>query len=239
MAFWQLFHAHALLHVLDIIIDPVPSPGVVGQVDDGIRGARVTIARLPHRARVENGARGQGHLGDAIGHDELGDIPVVRQVIHHRQVGVPHKAVGSGEVLEADGGGAGVEQVFPDGLIRAAMYDGDIVHIQPLGEIPQVLLVGIRELFLRPKHRLASVGIEGSHLDHAHRGGIVVALDALQVGELGDTLDAFVGVGAIAHQVAQAPDGVERVGRGQDGFEGGQIGVYVGEDECAHKLMVA
>ena len=49
--------------------------------------------------------------------------------------------------------------------------------------------------------------------------------------------DAGVGLGAVADQVAQAPDLVEsaRVDVGQHGLEGRQVAVHVGEQGDAHR----
>ncbi len=56
-------------------------------------------------------------------------------------------------------------------------------------------------------------------------------------GGLSQAGDALRGLRAVADGVAQAPeaiDGALRLGVAQDGLQGGQVGVHVGEDEDAH-----
>ncbi len=239
MAFGQVFLAHAVLDTLDIVLDPVPLPSVISRVQDGVSGARVAVARLTDRARVEDGTRGEGHLGDVFGHDQLGGKAVIRQVIQHGQVGVTHEAVGSFVEFKADGGRAGVKQVFPDGLERATMHQGDELELDPVRQIFEVFLVGGGEPLQGPQDGLAGIRVESIHFDGTHRGCIVVAHDALQVGQLTDALDAFIRVGAVTDEVTQAPGGIVLPGISQHGFEGGEVGMDIGNDQGPHALMVA
>ncbi len=113
----------------------MPLPGIVLQVEDGIGGARVTVARLADRARVEDGPWSQGHLRNFLRHPQLGGIGGIGQVVEHGQVGVTHEAIGGVEEFEADGGSAGVEQVFPHRAEGAAVHQGDVFEIQTIGQV--------------------------------------------------------------------------------------------------------
>ena len=57
-----------------------------------------------------------------------------------------------------------------------------------------------------------------------------------QVGPLGDDPRALVGLGAVAHDVAQAPELVRwiPVDLGQNGLERGQVRVDVGDHRDSH-----
>ena len=44
-----------------------------------------------------------------------------------------------------------------------------------------------------------------------------------------------IGVGPIAHDIAQVPHGVDGPGLGQDRVEGAQVGVDIGQDGDAHQ----
>ena len=239
MALRQVFQTHALLHAGDIIFHPMPFPGVVGQVQDGVGGARVTVTRLTDRTRVEDGARSEGHLGNALGYDQLGGQAVIRQVIKDRQVGVTHEAIRGIEEFKTDRGSASVEQVFPYRAVGAAMHQSDKFEVHAFLQVLEVLFVGRGEPFLGPQYRLTSFRVESVHFDGAHCGCIVVAQDALQVGELPDALDAFIRVRAVPDQVTQAPGSIEWTGIGEHSFEGSQVGMDVRDDQGAQGLMLA
>ena len=48
MALRQISDAHSFLDALDIVFNPVPLQGVVGQVKDGVSRAGVTVSRLTY-----------------------------------------------------------------------------------------------------------------------------------------------------------------------------------------------
>src|SRR4030042_795511 len=133
MALRQIFQAHPFLDAMDIVFNTVPLPGVVGQVQDGVSSARVSVTRLTDRARVEDGAWSKGHLGDMLWHDQLGDDPGIRQMIKDGQVGMTHEAIGGIEEFKTNGGSAGVQQVFPYRAVGAAMHQGNEFEIYSLG----------------------------------------------------------------------------------------------------------
>ena len=68
----------------------------------------------------------------------------------------------------------------------------------------------------------------------------VVVADQADVAALADQVGAGVGLGAVADDVAEAPDLVDAglVDRREDGFEGGLVGVDVADDGCTQAASV-
>ena len=68
----------------------------------------------------------------------------------------------------------------------------------------------------------------------------VVVADQADVAALADQVGAGVGLGAVADDVAEAPDLVDAgvVDRREDGLEGGQVGVDVADDGYAQAASV-
>ena len=80
----------------------------------------------------------------------------------------------------------------------------------------------------------AGDGVEAERGGEAAADAVVVAAD-VERGERADDVDDLVGAGAVADHVAEVPDGVVGAGGGfEDGVEGFEVGVDIGEDEGAH-----
>ena len=215
MALGQAGFDHPLLHAGDIIRHPVALPGILIHIQDGVSRAWVAIAWLANRAGVENGARRQGKLRFVFGHHQPGVHGIIWQVIHHRQVRVPNKAVQAIKKVKVKRGGARVQQILPNRLARAAVYQGDQVQDDPLWQALQKAEVGRIQALLGPQNGGARLRVERINLDVLEGRSIMIAQNALQIGQRRNALNAFVGVRAVAHQVAQAPGGVHLAGVSQ------------------------
>jgi hypothetical protein len=88
----------------------------------------------------------------------------------------------------------------------------------------------------RPTHGRAGVGGEHVERDRAGHHQVVIARQR-QVGTRADEIGALIGLGAIADQIAEAPQLVDSLG--VDGrehrLEGSQIRVHVRDDCDSHR----
>ena len=94
--------------------------------------------------------------------------------------------------------------------------------------------------FSRVHSTAAARGLrEGGDVELAEHREVVVA-DQADVAALADQVGAGVGLGAVADDVAEAPDLLDAglVDRREDGLEGGQVGVDVADDGCAQAASV-
>jgi hypothetical protein len=147
---------------------------------------------------------------------------------------VPHQAERRVEGLEVEIGRALIEDVFPDRLARAAVRQRVIPHGDTGGKRPQESLVVRGEHLTGPEGDIARVAGEPAERHAAQRRLVVVSHQAEQVGQGANPLDALVGVGAVADQVAEAPDRVDRAGIGHHGVERRGVGMDIGNDEHPH-----
>src|SRR2546425_13079278 len=85
----------------------------------------------------------------------------------------------------------------------------------------------------RPFHRRPGVRVEPVDVDQADGGGVVIAADSDRA-ELAQPIDDSVWFRAVADDVAEMPDGVDRPKRRDDRIERDEIGVNVREDGDAH-----
>ena len=85
-------------------------------------------------------------------------------------------------------------------------------------------------------HSAAAPGVDVERLDlaAAERRRVVVAADADRA-ELAEPGDDLVGVGPVAHDVAQVPDLVDRRDRREDRVERREVRVDVGQDRDPHR----
>ena len=112
------------------------------------------------------------------------------------------------------------------------MGHSEITFLQGQGKALQVISVFPGEASLSPFGRGFGVGVEVMGVDFANGCPVVVAGygDVIVVPE---EVDDFGGIGAVADDVSEGPQLVHRatgVGVGEDGVEGLEVGVNVGED---------
>ena len=85
----------------------------------------------------------------------------------------------------------------------------------------------------------AGDGIEADRGGEAAADAVMVAAD-VEGGDRTDDVEDLIGAGSVADEIAEVPDGVEVALRGlEDGVEGFEVGVNVGEDEGAHSCVGA
>src|SRR3990172_10708744 len=138
-----------------------------------------------------------------------------------------------GEVAE---GGLGGVEIFPDGPAEGAVNEGDVIpslnFSQAVEESPFVRhQMGLRSFCGGGGVRVKVFGADG-----ARSRALVVAGDHHGL-EASQARDAFAWLRAVAYAVPQGPDGVDwgaPPSIAEDGFEGVEVGVDVGDDEGAH-----
>ena len=103
-----------------------------------------------------------------------------------------------------------------------------------LGEGGQPVTGRVRDPAARPLHRRPRLRIEVVDLAAAGSGRVVVAPDA----DRADRREAFddgVGLRAVADDIAEVPDGVDRAEVGEDRVERDDVAVDVREDGDPHR----
>src|SRR3990172_5830869 len=123
MPLGQVCQAHARLHILNIISDPAKLPQVLFGVKQGISCAWVSIARLSYRARVNDGAGSQYHLGVMLGDGQTRRARVLAQVVDNRQMGMAYETKWGLKIRKILRDRARIQQIFPDWLAWAAVDD--------------------------------------------------------------------------------------------------------------------
>src|SRR3990170_7355375 len=154
----------------------------------------------------------------------------------HRHVGMADEAergLLEGEVAE---GGLGGVEIFPDGPAEGAVNEGDVISSLNFGQGVEEGAFVWRQAGLRPLRGGGGIRVEVLGADGAGGRALVVAGDHHGVESL-QTRDALSRLGAVAYAVPQGPDGVDwgaLPSIAEDGFEGVEVGVDVGDDESAH-----
>ena len=154
-------------------------------------------------------------------------------------MGVADQAVRGGQQVECGLGLGRVEQVLDYRCAQAAVDEGEGRHKGDLGQLGQeALFVGV-ELPGSPPDCGEGGPIEVGGVDDSRGGVVVVAGDGLKV-ELTQSVQAPGGVGSVADEIAEAPDDVEAAvpfGVGNNGIEGFDVGVDVGDDQSAQGYL--
>ena len=97
-------------------------------VQDGIAGAGVAIAGLPHTAGIDDEAAfAEGKAN--IRHQFAGNTVTVFMSEDHRYVRVAHQTVWRFEEVKILAGDAGGGKVLPDWLARAAVHQRKVVFL--------------------------------------------------------------------------------------------------------------
>ncbi len=103
-----------------------------------------------------------------------------------------------------------------------------------------MLRVLVRKLGRGPAAGLGSVGVEVSQANLTHRGHVVIASHQ-DVVHTQNCVQTSIGIGPVPHSVTQAPyliDNPVLPGVGQNGAEGLQVAVDVGEYGYSHDPFV-
>lgn len=96
-----------------------------------------------------------------------------------------------------------VEDVMPFvGLLRGAVHEQDVAEFMGKGEVFQIGCVGRRQLVAAPQHRFPGIFVEIVHIGQPQHRMIVIAHQTLGAG-FTDQFDAFIGAGAVTHDIAK------------------------------------
>ena len=129
---------------------------------------------------------------------------------------------------------------LPKGAVGATIM-ADLHHIVDedgtVREIAQPFAILRREHIQRPARRALGDRVEPLSLFQAARNLVVIAADDRDRLQRLYAFNDRVGVGAIAHEIAQHESGVERTSArvGKTGVERLEVRVNVGQDEVAHR----
>ena len=128
-----------------------------------------------------------------------------------------------------------LEHVLPDRVARAGVVEADPLLVALRAQRPQPRDVVVGEHLLRPARGERGAVGELVQRDRAGDGQVVVAGEA-DGGVLAHQRAAVVGVGAVADDVAQAPQLAGAGGRdvGEHRLEGVPVAVDVGDDGDEH-----
>ena len=151
-------------------------------------------------------------------------------------MGVADQRQALGLGVEAQLGQQGGEDVLPYGIARRRVIEPHAAHrSRGLQRLQPVAVAGVDDL-LRPARGERGAGGELAEVEVAGHRQVVVAGQA-DVGVLARQPAAVVGIGAVAHHVAQAPDLLRRAGPdvGKDRLEGVTVAVDVGDDGDLHE----
>jgi thiamine-monophosphate kinase len=228
----------------DLVFDAVEGDCVCVAVINGVGGAGVAVPGLADTAWVED---------DALVAVESNRVVVVKAVElaafgrlrvfadEHWDVGVADETEGGLLEVEVGEGGFGVVEVFPDGPAEGAVDEGKVVAALDFGKrIEEGAFVRVQAC-LRPLRGGGGVRVEVFGADSAGGSALVVARYHRRA-EVFQARDALGGLGAVADAVAKGPDGVNgaaALGVVEDGLEGDEICVDVGDDEGAHGGSIA
>jgi thiamine-monophosphate kinase len=222
----------------------VESDGVCVAVINGVGGAGVAVPGLADAAGVEDDApvavEGDGlAIAEAVEDAAFGRLRVFGH--EHGDVCVADEPEGGllkGEVAE---GRFGVVEVFPDRPAERAVYEGEVIGGLDLGERVEEGALVRSQAGLGPAGGGGGVRVEVFGADGAGGGALMIAGDHGRT-EAFEARDALAGLRAVADGVAERPDGVDGAGAlgvSEDGLEGGEVGVDVGDDESAHGRSIA
>ena len=119
-------------------------------------------------------------------------------------------------------------------IARAAVDQADPVDRVALRQGRQPGARGRVDRVARPFGGCAGLRVEPLDLAAAQGRGVVIAADADRP-DLDEASDHAVRIGAVADDVAELPDGVDRAGVGEDRIERHEVAVDVREDRDAHR----
>ncbi len=130
------------------------------------------------------------------------------------------------------------EHVLPHGIAWAGVIQADRVLLAGRLQRGEELHVRVAERLLRPACRDRGAGRELLEADRAGHAHVVVAGQADRR-MAARHLDAGVGLGAVADEVAETPHlvGADELGVGEHRLEGVPVAVDVGEDCDLHLVQ--
>ena len=143
-----------------------------------------------------------------------------------------------GLAVEAQLGEQRAEHVLPDRIARAGVVEADRVLLAGRLQRGEELHVRVADRLARPARRDRGAGRELLEADRAGHAHVVVAGEADRR-VAARQLDAGVGLGAVADEVAEAPHlvGAGGLGVGEHRLEGVAVAVDVGEDRDLHLVQ--
>jgi Zn-dependent protease with chaperone function len=226
-----------LLRPLDRVLDSSVARATRVQVEYEVRRAGVAVARLSHRAGVEDPAAvaGDVQLGPSGGDGRL--EPLLGQAERERHVAVPDEEDARLRGGERGEGGEWGQHVLPDRVARARVIEGEIVlhrlclGLQRLEEAACPVLEDVGG----PACDRGRVHGEVFEVQSSKHPEVVVSYQA-NVGVLLDEPAAPVRPWAVTDEIAEAPDFVRFVvaNRLEDSFQRMKVSVDVREDGNAH-----
>jgi hypothetical protein len=155
----------------------------------------------------------------------------------HGYVGVANQNdLGVGDVGERDGCAGPIDHVLPDRVARRGMGEGDTSDGRRRLECVEPGLLLRTEHLTCPASCATGVAAEAFDVDLVENRQIVIAGEN-DGGGITQAIDALVGSGAVADDIAEAPQFVVAVALGsQYRLERVQVAMDIGEDERAHSL---
>ena len=209
-----------------------------GEVEQQPRRARVAVARLADRSRVQQALPALQlvlRAGRRETAAQLTDVEMHRE----RDVAVPDQRQIRALPVEAGERDLGAQHVLPDRVPDRAVVELDPGALAERREAAQPVTLAVGELGPRVHGRLRRVRGEGVDAQVPADDEIVVA-DEADRGPLAHGRDALGRPRAVPGHVAEAPDLVDalRVDVGEHRFERGEVAVDVRDDGDANRVEV-
>ena len=224
---------HRTLGRRDVVLGPVPGDRRGCRVEERPAGRRDPVPGLADAARVEQ--RAPLVEGDPVAVGGLAaDHARVHRPERRRQVGVAEQAPGGREGGEVLGGAAFVEQVLPGGVARAAVDERERVLDEAFRERPQPVARRVGDPVAGPLDGRPRVAVEQLRTQLPDGHLVVIAQDTGRA-DAREPLHDRIGLGAVADDVTEDADAIDRADRREHRVERHEIGVDVREDGQAHR----
>jgi hypothetical protein len=176
MFFGQPRLTDALLHLGDVVFHAARLPGMGFGVENGVRGARVAVARLADRTGVQDRPSVQLERFSHARRFQADAVALFIQQEHALDVRVSHETPVGIEIIEVQARREGVDDVLPHRVARAAVRHGHLAaHFGILRQRAQEIGVAGRQHALLPDQRAARVAVERFERHLADGGHVVVA----------------------------------------------------------------
>ncbi len=230
---------HGVLGLGKVVLDTMRYEDIRVGIVNGVRGARVAIARLSDTANVYEGFWFELYFVAVLERLRRQGAFFEVEAIGDREVGVSNKTKGGVEMGEIFERGPCIVNVFPNGMTRAAMCERNAKFLQhrmggTRGEPFAVFgCQGFARPFERQTRRAAKL-VEG---DIAQRGLIVIACERNGVG-CAEARYTFIRLWPIADDIAQTPNRVVMARGMQDRFQSDEIGVNVRKQQNTHRSAI-
>ena len=227
---------HLPLRPFDVVLDAAEARAPRVEVEQEIRGARVAVARLADRSRVEERRARRRARAPYLPERRCRRArrPTGRSAARRGCVRRGRAATSSARSVAS---AASSFRTYSQIESRAEPWKSATPCATPSGSRRLEDLLRRRlEHVSRPPGRDRGVAAELLEIDRAAHGEVVIAAEA-EVGPLGDERAALVRARSVADEIAETPELVRRlrVDRREDGLQRVQVRVDVGDDRDAHR----